>query len=479
MALQNLNGYPAVAWSSVLALISYLSGQVTTDDVETAQTLLETSRQSLVNTRESLNAFLFGSAMSRAYAGLTGVTELALNLPASVLTFLSARLTAIQAAELGSVGLPQAPLGIQGTIPFGQPAVPAPLYLEFLLGFRAEVPPAGLTGANFAAQAGLAAAAWSTALTALLGSGQAFTNDILDQVESMRDAALLTAQEVANVSLGTTDLVQAWNQLVVVPCLARVAGTLMSDPTSSAAQDTAVARYLVLQAITTLSISGTNLRSAPPVQVRLVTVRRGDTLMRIAARELGDFERFQEIASLNSLVPPYIGNTAQTGVALPGQQIYVPTTQGGASGPVQSNAYQAPSYERAYLGVDIFYGPLDQDMQAWTGDLQTISGYDNLGFSLGRRIRTPVGALLFHQEFGSRVPGEIGNILTLSNGTATYLGAYATSCFLSDPRVAAVSSLTVSVQTEKYGFGITADITPNGANTPATSVDEVFGSAGA
>ena len=480
MALSGLTGYPATIWSTVLALVAYLQAQVTVDNPSAAQTLLQTGIVTLINARDSISASLTASNLARAYESLSGVTELSLGLSDLDTSFLTARLAALQGAEIACAPLPQVPLPVATTVPFGNPAVVAPRYVEFLVGFSYETPPAGLTAAGFTAAAQAAATAWSDAYAALIASGRSFTTDVLDQTAAMRDASQIVAQEVANITLSpAADLTESWNRLVTLPSIARAIAPLINDPTSVTAQQLMVARYIVLQAISQLTLAVTNLRSTPPEQVRLVVVRRGDTLMRIAARELGDFERFQELAVLNSLVPPYIADQPSAGIAGPGQQIYVPTTTTTATQAVQTSNYRAPSYERSYLGVDFYYGPLDLDMAPWTGDLRTIAGYDNLGFSLGRRIKTPIGAMIWHSAFGSRIPAEIGQIMTLSQATSSYLGAYAASAIQSDPRVQSISNLTVSVIPQDYAFSITADVTPNGAQSAATSVDEVFANSGA
>jgi len=60
---------------------------------------------------------------------------------------------------------------------------------------------------------------------------------------------------------------------------------------------------------------------------RSVELRRGDTLQRVALRELGDAARWVDIALLNSLRPPYVvddGADAGDGVAYAGMSILIP-----------------------------------------------------------------------------------------------------------------------------------------------------------
>lgn len=60
-----------------------------------------------------------------------------------------------------------------------------------------------------------------------------------------------------------------------------------------------------------------------PSTVREVRIERGDTLERIAQRELGDAVRWIEIVVLNDLKPPYISDTGGDSVRKPGEVILV------------------------------------------------------------------------------------------------------------------------------------------------------------
>jgi phage baseplate assembly protein W len=114
-------------------------------------------------------------------------------------------------------------------------------------------------------------------------------------------------------------------------------------------------------------------------------------------------------------------------------------------------------------------------MLTWTGDFQVISGYQNLAFSLGRRLQTALTSLIYHPDFGSRIPPEVGTITDAS--IAGVLQAYTTSCLLSDPRVAKVVSVAVTMQASNTGFEITAVVLPNGLGASQVTVNQVFGPA--
>lgn len=60
---------------------------------------------------------------------------------------------------------------------------------------------------------------------------------------------------------------------------------------------------------------------------RSATVKYGDTLQRLALRELGSAERWPDIALLNGLIPPYCAELADNGVAAYGETLLLPIYQ--------------------------------------------------------------------------------------------------------------------------------------------------------
>jgi phage baseplate assembly protein W len=127
----------------------------------------------------------------------------------------------------------------------------------------------------------------------------------------------------------------------------------------------------------------------------------------------------------------------------------------------------ASQYENMFLGTDFFYGPINQDMLPWTGDIQTIVGNQNLAFSLGRRLQTTLGSLIYHPEFGSRIPPTIGSVTT--QNTVGSIEAYGVSSLLGDQRVARVLSINATVLTS-YAIRVTFTVLPQGRQISSTPV---------
>ena len=465
-----LSGYPLTIWNAIKATLTYAQANLSVTNPASTQQLTQTIATTLLNGSAAFSAYLFQTGTQTNYSALSQVVALPLELDTATTAFLQNRVAAMQQAILDATALQVSPGLASFLLPKGQPTIPYPGYLEYLLNFSYETPPAGLTVANFAAQAQACATAWTTIATAMQNQGVFFTGTSLNAVQQMGMAAQVTANAVANIVLTSSiNLTTAWNTLVVVPTICRAAAIIANDPTSLAAQALAIARYVTLSAIQQLNVLLTSLRSNQVVgQPRLAKVRMNDNLMDIANRELGNFEAWRNIATLNGLVPPYIANVRSPGVAIPGDQLFLPSPNGAAIAQVGT----PPSYVNNYLGVDIYLGPLNQDMMAWTGDFQVISGYQNLAFSLGRRLQTALTSLIYHDDFGSRIPPEVGSITDQS--IAGVLQAYTTSCLLSDPRVASISSVNVVMQ-QGTGFQITAVVLPNGLGASEVTVNEVFG----
>ena len=170
---------------------------------------------------------------------------------------------------------------------------------------------------------------------------------------------------------------------------------------------------------------------------RLAEIRHSDDLAAIAAREMGDANRWPELVWINALAHPYITTDerrAGPGVLLAGSFIKVPAP----TGVWTDDAERGQVYERdcamtnRQLGVDA------------GGDLAVFAGADNLRQQLQHRLDTPRGQARRHPDYGcmaSRLKGKV-------NGpTAGMLAAeYVKSALLADYRVSRVEFSTAEVR---------------------------------
>lgn len=180
---------------------------------------------------------------------------------------------------------------------------------------------------------------------------------------------------------------------------------------------------------------------------RLVNTSRGDTLAQVAARELGDPNRWVELVWLNNLAHPFITDDPERvapGVLLSGAQIRVPAPGGFSDATVDSNArvYEADcKIERRRLVAE-------------NGDFAAVAGVPNLSQQLGHRVATPMGQLFRHPDYGCRVYQLIG---TVNGRTAEKLGAeFVRAALLADYRVRAVPASGATILGDVVNIKATA-----------------------
>lgn len=468
-----LPGYSGVVWNSIKSTLSYASANLNSADPAQTKALAKAVAATLKNGSQAMAADALYLGLQQLYSILAELTPLPLNISAADFAFMKSRIDAVQAAALSVASVRPNPLLASKQLQNGNPAIPDPGYMEWLINFDFETSPAGLTVATLQSQAQAAATAWVDVATALRTSGVAYSGTTYNAAELMGRAAQVVANLVTNASVtGSPSANQMWNQFVAMPTITRVVAAMVSDPTDATAQKLAVARYVTLNTLKRYNQLVLSLRQTAASNVHLGTVRKGDTLMTFANRMLGDYTAWRDIAQINGLEPPYISNTPGSKVATPGQQLFLPSPN--RSGQLSPQTGPIASYVNNYLGVDKYLGQLNQPMLTWTGDFQTISGYDNLAISLGRRLQTTMSHLIYHNMFGSRIPPQVGK--AMSNNELALIQEYAKSSLSSDPRVNKVLSAT-AIQKPNYAIELKAVVLPNGLGQEQVTVNEVIGPA--
>lgn len=173
----------------------------------------------------------------------------------------------------------------------------------------------------------------------------------------------------------------------------------------------------------------------------VVVLQHGDTLQAIAARELGNWTRWRELAELNGLRWPYLNTFASPGdeespsallgegTALrAGDRLRLPL-QNGLSDPL------FPLLPLLPFGTD-----LSEDGPA----LPLVRGLANLRAALQRRLRTALGYLPHHPEYGSCLRSFIGQPLTLA--LVLDVRSEIQRALSLDPRVLSVKNVAADVR---------------------------------
>lgn len=469
-------GFASDVWSVAYRSIQYLSDQLAvTTNVGDVETAAKAVMQTMLNGCAKINAFNYSNAWQQELANMQAIQALPISLTPFALTVLNNRAQAYVGAIAGVVPLiaPVDTATIVTLLSQGNAAIPDPGYLEFYQNFNYELSPFNtLDYPNFNSEA----ASIPTAFASIASVIQIVQGIFLTQAFDCANRLTNSAQVASNIinsctssPVTGTSPIQTWNQIVTLPAMVTNASLLSNAPYSLAAQQNCVIRNTMLTMAQQIAHFLLILRNPQTTKINLAVVNHGDTLMDIAARYLGDFEQWQAIAALNNLVPPYIGPFTIPGVAGYGSKIVLPnsTTSLSAVG-------STISYINNFLGVDLYLGPIDEPMLAWAGDFQVISGYQNLKISLGRRLQTTLGSLIYHSDYGSRIPPEIGNIE--STDEAVRIATFGRSALLSDPRVQSVLNVTAQ-QMANYQIAFQGTVIPAGLNTTTINLNEVIGPA--
>lgn len=168
---------------------------------------------------------------------------------------------------------------------------------------------------------------------------------------------------------------------------------------------------------------------------RLVDTLRGDTLQRVAARELGDASLWYDLAAINGLRPPYLTDDetqVSAAVKLTGTQLMVPAASPRAT--VDTDLEDV-------LGRDVKL--TRGELMALDGDLQVVEGAANYVQALEHLVNTEPGDLLFHPAYGAGLRRFLGT--NNSRAKALLAGNLVRRAILSDDRTAEVPSASVTV----------------------------------
>lgn len=429
----------------LLDLSEYINTNITTSNIDTQEATLLAIQQTLINSLNILDAYTIQTLMAQEYSLLSRILSANLNLSVSDQALITNRINSFNYLVNSIYPIPQWLQFNLDNLAQGIPAIQGYDLLAYYIAFNNEVAPTGINLTNFYSLAQAEANAWLNVLNYLTINGTTFQVSAYNSVDRMYQSAydlyanvLVTTNpdgSVAEPNLVFATGVNpsyAWNTIVALPTLLRVASVLANDPSSPTSQSTNAIKYLIyimLGEINALLVTFSEANNVTlPV---LADLRVGESLMDFAARTTGSTENWTTIAALNNLQPPYISNIAGVNVATPGQNLYIPGSTG--------TGITLNDYLTAYLGTDISFGPLFSTLTTWTGDFATDSGYNNYLQALARRVMTNQNNLIYHTDYGSLLRQEVGNVR--SANSASLLSSYLNKALISDVRTETVSKI--------------------------------------
>lgn len=465
-------GYAGSVWDTIYGGVVVLNNVLTTATPAAAETAVSAMLQTCLNGMDALNASRYAAAWQAEKVNIAAIQTLPLTIDSTSLAYLNNRSTAYGNAASALNAIVPSVSGFQpaASIANGIPLIPDMGLLSFYQNFAFEAPPSGLSTNTLVSYASGAVAAFNVVAAAIqVLQGQALTQ-AYDTATRLSETAGVASGIVNDFTSGPISgnlpVSGIWNQLVTLPAMATDAAIMSTAPYLLTVQQQSVIRYTTLTIAAQLALFLLQLRSPLVDQVNTTVLLNNETLMDVAARTLGDFEQWQDIAELNGLVPPYVGFNAAPGIAAYGSTILLPTP-----GAAVSSLGTPPSYANNFLGIDLYIGPINGVMPPWGGDFQTIAGYNNLAWALGRRLQTTLGNLIYHSDYGSRIPPEVGAVQTTS--TAGQIAAFGKSAILSDPRVAAVLSAVAQLQNNGQ-VSFTGNVQPAGFGSSPLNINEVI-----
>ena len=467
--------YPGTVWTNCWLAMAWLASAIqSTPSGSAAQPYSQTTLvyDTLINGVAAIDAWQAADVLSAEYQNLLAVQALDLDLDPMTQEYFLARIAGVEtvAAGLGALPPTVSPLNVTALLNTNMPAVADPGYLPWCMTFSGEAAPSSFAAATFVSDAQGAATAWATVAAAVSALQGGPVSQQYDAAARMWRAANAAANLLADCTSGPfatflpTYAQGLWSQLVALPAILVDAAAIASAPYTLASQQSGTIRNVLLTVAQQLAAYMLALRQPQAGSVATAPLMQSDSLQDFAARNLGNFEDWPAVATLNGLSPPYPGPTVP---GPSGQALLLPTpgaTVAAAGAPV-------PSYANNVLGVDYDMGPVNGPMPAWIGDYGLIAGYANLQRALGRRLQTTLGSLIYSPSYGSRIPPEVGVIQT--SREASRLAQYGKGALLADPRVSQVLSAVATAPTlgNQQAIAFSSVVQPIGPGASPVSVN--------
>jgi hypothetical protein len=475
---QPLVGYPGLVWATCYQAMSWLYGILNTNSAS-AQTITNgalVTYATLRNGSTAVAAYQTAQVLNNEAQNLIAIQDMVLPLGPAIASYFNNRVVAVQAAASGIAALTPVvqPYAASGLLAAGSPAITDSRFLEWCMGFDTEIAPTTVLLASgvYAAASGCASA-WFTVVNAIqVAEGTPYLDYRYDTAQRMYRNCLNIADTILGFQSGpyaaitSSNAQYVWNSAVALPTILMDAACLMSAPFTLGQQQASVVRYDLDSVALELSQLLLSLRQPNSASPGLATLNVGQSLQDLAAIQTGNLENWPTIAALNNISPPYPGG-ANTSLSLSNNnQLVLPSANSN-----YTSGSPAPSYAANVLGTDWDFGPVNGVQPQWLGDIPLITGYQNFARAIGRRLQTPIGTLIYHPTYGSRIPPEVGAVQGANE--AAKLAQLGKSAINQDPRTGSVVSAQASVQPGALAT-FAATILPIGPGANSVQVNEVI-----
>ena len=211
--------------------------------------------------------------------------------------------------------------------------------------------------------------------------------------------------------------------------------------------------------------SGLRRGAAPPdeqppqyVGQRAYEVREGDTILSVAAREMGSSDLWVDLAAANLLLAPYFSRLGLPRTAQPGQVIQIPVLANGARAFAAAGGETRGDADLVALGLDVYLRTDGEwEIDASGADIRVVGGIDNYAQALERiRFQTEVGSNLVFPPVGILAP--IGE--PQAHGVPEAIAVSVRRAVLQDSRSEAIKRLTLV--DEGDGVSVEVEVVPRG-----------------
>ena len=452
-------GYAALVW-----LDSVISPASASGNPASLSTQANLVLNTLLNGVEIINGLNIQAGVNNDYPLLQQAAAIPITYTSGMAQTIDNRIT----------GLANLQVTLQSTLPtfisgaasgylnLGQVAIPDINLVSILGAWTGEPTPGGYTAGNLTPYASGNQQNWVALVSGYAAYMGNSPTTVLDGVVraaqgSLAASTILQSLSIQDATTSQLSPLLVWNTAYALPATLAATRLISPSPALASDQNSMAARsFLITMAeqVAGFSILAKGLASSAGGSSGLAIItQQGQGLMDVAAQNLGNFERWNQLAGT---VPAPWG----AGALNPGTYITL------ASG--------SPALTQAQiLGTDLNFGAQNQPIPTWTGDFQTNTGISNFRASLGRRLATTLGSLIYHQTYGSRIPPEIGEILTI--GGSALITAYGQAAISADPRTQSIlSATTTTINGAPNAVQFNATVQPIGPGLQPIGLNEVL-----